>query len=229
MGDSKSIRIGVLALQGSFREHMTLLNRIPGVEAVEVRTKEELESCAGLIIPGERPRRCRARMGNTLPPPPPARTCCASCLTWASPCCPAGGESTTMALVAERWGLIPQLQQFAAQKRPIWGTCAGLIFLASRASGASAAAAVPLPCCVPTNPTKQDRLWGQAAAAAAASFSSSLGRRFVWGLRECGLQYAGLSPPAPAARRHEGGRAGAAGRAGLHGAPQLLRRPDQLV
>lgn len=30
------IRIGVLALQGSFREHMTLLNRIPGVEAVEV-------------------------------------------------------------------------------------------------------------------------------------------------------------------------------------------------
>ena len=30
------IRVGVLALQGSFREHMTLLNRIPGVEAVEV-------------------------------------------------------------------------------------------------------------------------------------------------------------------------------------------------
>lgn len=41
-----------------------------------------------------------------------------------------------MALVAERWGLIPELRQFAAEQRPIWGTCAGLIFLANRASGA---------------------------------------------------------------------------------------------
>ena len=47
------LRIGVLALQGSFREHMTCLSKVPGVEAVEVRTKEELSSVAGLIIPGE--------------------------------------------------------------------------------------------------------------------------------------------------------------------------------
>lgn len=40
-----------------------------------------------------------------------------------------------MALVAERWGLIPELKQFAAENRPIWGTCAGLIFLANRATG----------------------------------------------------------------------------------------------
>ena len=40
-----------------------------------------------------------------------------------------------MALVAERWGLIPELQRFAREQRPIWGTCAGLIFLADRASG----------------------------------------------------------------------------------------------
>ena len=46
------LRIGVLALQGSFREHMASLRRIPNVEAVEVRTKEELASVAGLIIPG---------------------------------------------------------------------------------------------------------------------------------------------------------------------------------
>lgn len=46
------IRIGVLALQGSFREHMTLLNRVPGVEAVEIRTIEQLRSVSGLIIPG---------------------------------------------------------------------------------------------------------------------------------------------------------------------------------
>lgn len=40
-----------------------------------------------------------------------------------------------MALVAEKWGLIPELQAFAAAHRPIWGTCAGLIFLANRATG----------------------------------------------------------------------------------------------
>lgn len=45
------------------------------------------------------------------------------------------GESTTMALIAERWGLIPELRSFAKEGRPIWGTCAGLIFLADRASG----------------------------------------------------------------------------------------------
>ena len=47
------------------------------------------------------------------------------------------GESTTMALVAERWGLIPELRSFAAGGSPIWGTCAGLIFLADRATGAA--------------------------------------------------------------------------------------------
>ena len=45
-----------------------------------------------------------------------------------------GGESTTMALIAEQWGLLPALQQFANDEKPIWGTCAGLIFLANRLS-----------------------------------------------------------------------------------------------
>jgi 5'-phosphate synthase pdxT subunit len=40
-----------------------------------------------------------------------------------------------MALVAEKWGLIPELRRFAADRRPVWGTCAGLIFLADRATG----------------------------------------------------------------------------------------------
>lgn len=51
--EARRIRIGVLALQGSFREHMTSLRRLPNVEAVEVRTKEQLSSVDGLIIPGE--------------------------------------------------------------------------------------------------------------------------------------------------------------------------------
>jgi len=46
-----------------------------------------------------------------------------------------GGESTTMALVAEQWGLLPALRLFAGAGKPVWGTCAGLIFLAARAVG----------------------------------------------------------------------------------------------
>eukprot|EP00959_Pyramimonas_sp_CCMP1952_P256517 5358225-Pyramimonas_sp.AAC.1 len=46
-----------------------------------------------------------------------------------------GGESTTMASVAHRWGLIDALREFAASGKPIWGTCAGLIFLAEEGEG----------------------------------------------------------------------------------------------
>jgi 5'-phosphate synthase pdxT subunit len=48
-----------------------------------------------------------------------------------------------MALIAEQWGLIPELQRFAQQGRPIWGTCAGMIFLAERAEGAAPTTLVP--------------------------------------------------------------------------------------
>lgn len=43
--------IGVLALQGDFREHIATLSTLQQ-EAIEVRTLKELESCSGLIIPG---------------------------------------------------------------------------------------------------------------------------------------------------------------------------------
>lgn len=45
------MRIGVLALQGAFIEHMKMLNQL-GVEAVEVRLPHELDGLDGLIIPG---------------------------------------------------------------------------------------------------------------------------------------------------------------------------------
>ncbi len=45
------LRIGVLALQGDFAEHMAML-RANDVEAVEVRTLPQLQSVDGLIIPG---------------------------------------------------------------------------------------------------------------------------------------------------------------------------------
>ena len=47
----KSLWIGVLALQGAFREHVRALRRL-GAEAVEVRLPEDLEGLDGLVIPG---------------------------------------------------------------------------------------------------------------------------------------------------------------------------------
>ena len=43
--------IGVLAVQGNFREHATMLRRL-GADAVEVRKPEELAGLDGLVIPG---------------------------------------------------------------------------------------------------------------------------------------------------------------------------------
>ena len=44
-------KIGVLALQGDFREHIEILKKL-GVEPVEVRSVEDLERLSGLIVPG---------------------------------------------------------------------------------------------------------------------------------------------------------------------------------
>lgn len=96
MTNSTPVKIGVLALQGAFIEHIQMLRRL-GVEAVEVRKPAQLQDLDGLIIPG--------------------------------------GESTTMGLVAERWGIVEPLRDWVKAKRPIWGTCAGMILLAERAEG----------------------------------------------------------------------------------------------
>ena len=46
-------KIGVLAVQGSFKEHLAAVARMGGdVVGVEVRVPEDLADCAGLIIPG---------------------------------------------------------------------------------------------------------------------------------------------------------------------------------
>lgn len=45
------MRIGVLAVQGAFAEHIATLNAI-GVEGVEVRLPSDLEEVSGLILPG---------------------------------------------------------------------------------------------------------------------------------------------------------------------------------
>ena len=45
------MRIGILAVQGNFREHAAMLRRL-GAEAVEVRKPEQLEGLDGLVVPG---------------------------------------------------------------------------------------------------------------------------------------------------------------------------------
>ncbi len=84
------MKIGVLALQGAFIEHINILRGL-GVEAVEVRLPEDLAGLDGLIIPG--------------------------------------GESTTIGKLADTFDLTGPLREFA-EGNPVWGTCAGMIFMA---------------------------------------------------------------------------------------------------
>ena len=45
------MKIGILAVQGDFEAHAAMLEGM-GVETVEVRTPDDLDGCAGLILPG---------------------------------------------------------------------------------------------------------------------------------------------------------------------------------
>ena len=87
------MKIGILALQGDFAEHASVLERL-GVDSSLVRLPDHLAGLDGLIIPG--------------------------------------GESTTIGKLAEAYDLIKPMRDFAAQ-RPVWGTCAGAIFLSKDA------------------------------------------------------------------------------------------------
>jgi pyridoxal 5'-phosphate synthase pdxT subunit len=48
---NSAVTIGVLAVQGNFREHAAMLREL-GAEVVEVRLPEQLEGLDGLVIPG---------------------------------------------------------------------------------------------------------------------------------------------------------------------------------
>ena len=45
------MKVGVLAVQGNFREHAAMLHSL-GAEVVEVRLPGQLEGLDGLVIPG---------------------------------------------------------------------------------------------------------------------------------------------------------------------------------
>ena len=49
---AEAVTVGVLALQGAFREHLEAFSRLEGVRCVEVRQPEDLFGLDGLVIPG---------------------------------------------------------------------------------------------------------------------------------------------------------------------------------
>jgi pyridoxal 5'-phosphate synthase pdxT subunit len=46
-----------------------------------------------------------------------------------------GGESTTVGMLMERYGLGEALKKFASEGNPVWGTCMGMIMMAREVSG----------------------------------------------------------------------------------------------
>lgn len=87
------MKIGVLALQGDFREHISTV-RSSGHAAIAVRRPEELDEIDALILPG--------------------------------------GESTTIALLANTYNLMEPIRTRIASGLPVYGSCAGMILLADR-------------------------------------------------------------------------------------------------
>jgi 5'-phosphate synthase pdxT subunit len=86
-------RVGVLALQGDFAEHLSHLALV-GVESQLVRTPDELIGCDGLILPG--------------------------------------GESTTISRLLLTSGVGSVLKDRVSDGLLLFGTCAGMILLASK-------------------------------------------------------------------------------------------------
>ncbi len=86
-------KVGVLAVQGDFAEHIAVLKRLY-TDTVEVRLPRDLEGVEALIIPG--------------------------------------GESTTLDHLMSLYGLKDSIKAIANAGVPIWGTCAGMILMASR-------------------------------------------------------------------------------------------------
>jgi len=87
------MKVGVLALQGAFREHVEVLEAL-GVTTAEVRTPEHLAAVDALFLPG--------------------------------------GESTTVGKLLVTSGLLDELTARLRDDMPAFGTCAGLILLATR-------------------------------------------------------------------------------------------------
>lgn len=89
--------VGVLALQGDFREHIYILRSL-GADVIEVRTPLDLAKVSSLVIPG--------------------------------------GESTVIDKLSRIFEVAEPIKQRISEGMPVYGTCAGLIMIASEIVGA---------------------------------------------------------------------------------------------
>ena len=104
---TSSLVIGIMALQGDVQEHMKAMNST--IEEMLRHNENNLKSIHTKQI--KLPDDLLGIHGIILP----------------------GGESTAMAIIGEKWGLFPALRKWVSEKRPVWGTCAGMILLSNYA------------------------------------------------------------------------------------------------
>ncbi|KAI7656219.1 SNO glutamine amidotransferase [Hortaea werneckii] len=112
MAATTQLTIGVLALQGAFIEHIKLLE----LAAADFLQQHHQPITFSFI-----------EVRN----PAALATCDALIIP--------GGESTSISLIAERTALLEPLRDFVKlARKPVWGTCAGLILLAEEANRSKA-------------------------------------------------------------------------------------------
>ncbi|KAI7226891.1 SNO glutamine amidotransferase [Hortaea werneckii] len=108
------LTIGVLALQGAFIEHIKLLE-LAAADYLQHYQQQQPITFSFIEVRN----------------PAALATCDALIIP--------GGESTSMALIAERTALLEPLRDFVKlARKPVWGTCAGLILLAEEANRSKA-------------------------------------------------------------------------------------------
>ncbi|KAK3307227.1 PdxT/SNO family [Chaetomium strumarium] len=123
---AKHITVGVLALQGGVVEHINLLRKA----ATHIISSSPPNSEPQPEDPQPEDPQPEDLLQFTFPE---VRTAAqlAQCDALIIP----GGESTTMAIVARRLGLLDPLREFVkVRHKPVWGTCAGLVMLAEEVS-----------------------------------------------------------------------------------------------
>ncbi|KKA29361.1 hypothetical protein TD95_001952 [Thielaviopsis punctulata] len=123
---STPVTVGVLALQGGFHEHLNLLSRAAAILSSQPAATLPSQAAA---LSSQTPTALSASFDFIQVRTPADLLRCSALVI-------PGGESTTIANLARQSGLMQPLRDFVqTQKKPVWGTCAGLILLADEARG----------------------------------------------------------------------------------------------
>ncbi|TKA22757.1 hypothetical protein B0A50_07859 [Salinomyces thailandicus] len=139
-----NLTIGVLALQGAFVEHIALLR--------QAAADLQLQAASAAAAAASQTNQPAHSSDSSSQPPSSSPPLPLSHLTFTFPeirnpadlaHCDAliipGGESTSISLIATRTHLLEPLRHFVKiARKPVWGTCAGLILLAEQANHSKA-------------------------------------------------------------------------------------------